>query len=97
MDRSVILAFLVVGTVASVTNAEVTWGDPPIILTAEGEKAGFSDLDLSPPQFDYPEKNDNFNNLTGVSIAMKNLLKLKVAVPVSLLAPLWHPRRGLER
>ena len=97
MDRTVILAFLVAGTVASVTNAEVTWGDPPIILTAEGEKAGFSDLDLSPPQFDYPEKNDNFNNLTGVSIAMKNLLKLKVAVPFSLLAPLWHPRRGLER
>ena len=92
-----IFAFLVVATVASVTNAEVTWGVPPIILTAEGEKAGFSDLELSPPQFDYPEENDNFNNLTGVSIAMKNLLKLKDAVPFSLLAPLWHPRRGLKR
>ena len=71
MARTVILTFLVVGTVASVTNAEVTWGDPPIILTAEGEKAGFSyeGLDsIGNSQCSYPEENDNFNNLTEVSI-----------------------------
>ena len=71
MAKSVILAFLVAGTVASVTNAEVTWGDPPIILTAEGEKAGFSyeGLDsIGNSQFSYPEENENFNNLTEVSI-----------------------------
>ena len=69
-----IFAFLFVATVASMTNAEVTWGVPPIILTAEGEKAGFSE---EGGQYFYPEENQNFQNLTDVSVVIMILFPSK--------------------
>ena len=74
MEKSVIFAFLFVATVASMTNAEVTWGVPPIILTAEGEKAGFSE---EGGQYFYPEENQNFQNLTDVSVVIMILFPSK--------------------
>ena len=93
MDKSVIVVFLVAATVASVTNAEVTWRVPPIILTPEGEKAGFSGGDGDPPKYVYPEEDqDNQGNLTEASVTitvlLQNLVQVLIFTRSFILAPL---------
>lgn len=68
MGKSVSVVFLVAATAASVTNADVTWGVPPIILTSEGINAGFSGGEGDPPKYFYPEEHQDYTgNLTGVT------------------------------
>ena len=95
MDKSVIVVFLVAATVVSVTNAKVTWRVPPIILTPEGEKAGFSGGDGDPPKYFYPEEHQDYpGNLTEVSVLITTLLPNLVITYKSLFsraASFWHP------
>ena len=92
MGKSATVVFLIVATAASVTNADVIWGVPPINLTVEGINAGFSGGEGDPPKYFYPEENQNYlGNLTGVLLLLLQFLSQIYQSLFSHAASFWHP------